>query len=88
MNAYPVPFRVDRSQAPRYRLINSSGEHLRWVRVEIVGPGVVSARLTPRLDPGGAVDVMVRGPDLAEASRLCIRWLRPNGEEYLWAIAF
>jgi len=88
MDAYPVPFRIDRSRAPRYRLVNASAERLRWVRIEMDGPGVASARLTPRLEPGGAVEVMVRGPDLAERSRLCVRWLRPNGEEYLWAIAF
>ncbi|MBO9577930.1 MAG: hypothetical protein J7480_04065 [Microbacteriaceae bacterium] len=88
MDAYPVPFRVDRSRAPRYRIVNSSLEPLRWVRVEMDGPGVATARLTPRLEPGAAIDVVVRGRDLALSSRLCIRWLRPNGEEYLWGIAF
>lgn len=88
MDAYPVPFLVDRSHAPRYRLVNSSAEPLRWVRVEMDGPGVASTRLTPRLDPGDALEVLVRGPDLAQDSRLRVRWLRPTGEEYLWAIAF
>jgi len=88
MDAYPVPFRIDRSRAPRYRLVNASAEPLRWVRVEMDGPGVATAGLTPRLEPGGALDVLVRGRDLAQASRLCIRWLRPNGEEYLWGVAF
>ncbi len=88
MDAYPVPFRVDRSHAPRYRLVNASAESLRWIRVEMDGPGVATARLTPRLEPGSAIDVLVRGQDLAHDSRLCVRWLRPNGEEYLWGIAF
>ncbi len=88
MDAYPVPFRIDRSRAPRYRLVNASSESLRWIRVEMDGPGVATARLTPRLDPGAAIDVVVRGRDLPHDSRLCIRWLRPNGEEYLWGIAF
>jgi len=52
------------------------------------GPGFATARLTPRLDPGDALSVVVRGRDLPRDSRLCIRWLRPNGEEYLWAVAF
>lgn len=88
MDAYPVPFRIDRSRAPRYRLVNASAEPLRWVRIELVGPGIATARPTPRLEPGAALDVLVRGPDLARDSRLCVRWLRPNGEEYLWGIAF
>lgn len=88
MDAYPVPFRVDRSRAPRYRLINESGEPLRWIRIEMEGPGVVNAGLTPRLDPGGAIELVVRGEDLARDSRLQVRWLRPNGEEYLWGVAF
>ncbi len=88
MDAYPVPFRVDRTRAPRLRLVNVSPEPLRWVRVEMDGPGVASARLTPRLEPGDALQVLVRGRDLQRDSRLCVRWLRPNGEEYLWAVAF
>jgi len=88
MDAYPVPFRVDRSAAPRYRLVNASSESLCWVRVEMAGPGLVAAGVTPRLAPGGALDIVVGGRDLAQESRLCVRWLRPNGEEYLWAIAF
>ena len=88
MNAYPVPFRVDRSRAPALRLVNVSREILCWVRVEMDGPGVASARLTPRLDPGAALVVDVRGRDLERDSRLIVRWRRPNGEEYLWGVAF
>jgi len=83
-----VPFRIDRSRAPRYRLVNESAEPLRWVRVEMDGPGVVAAPLTPRLDPGSSLEVRVGGRDLARSSRLVVRWLRPNGEEYLWGVAF
>ncbi len=88
MDAYPVPFRVDRTRAPNLRLVNASTERLRWVRVEMDGPGVATARLTPRLEPGDSLQVLVRGRDLSRESRLCIRWLRPNGEEYLWAVVF
>ena len=87
MEAYPVPFAVDRSAAPRMRIVNTSRETLRWVRLEMHGPGLASSPLTPCLGPGAALEVLTRGADLARASRLCVRWLRPNGEEYVWGIA-
>lgn len=90
--AYRVPFIVDVGAALRHRvvrrLVNISDEPLRWVRVELDGPGVVVAPLTPRLEPDGAIDVHVLGGDLARDTRLCVRWLRPNGEEYLWCLSF
>ncbi len=88
MQSYPVPFRVDHRRASRLRLVNASDEPLRWVRVEMTGPGLAAARLTPRLDPGEALEIAVRGDELAAASRLVVRWLRPSGEEYLWGLAF
>lgn len=88
MEAYRVPFGVDRSGAPRYRLVNRGPHPIRWVRVELDGPGVVSAPLTPRLGPGETLEIAVRGARLAESSRLLVRWLRDDGEEYLWAMAF
>ncbi|OJX70117.1 MAG: hypothetical protein BGO95_03640 [Micrococcales bacterium 73-13] len=87
MDAYPVPFAIDRSRAPRLRIVNTSGEALRWIRVEMRGPGLAMAPLTPRLRPGAALDVLMRGDDLGRRSRVCVRWLRPNGEEYLWGVA-
>jgi len=88
MEAYRVPFAVDRRRAPTYRLVNASLEPLRWVHVELDGPGLASAPLTPRLDPGAAIEVEVRGRDLAAASTLIVRWLRASGDEYLWRVAF
>lgn len=88
MHSYPVPFRVDRSRAPRYVLRNAGDEPVHWVRVEMSGSGIAAAPLTPRLDPGAKLEVLVRGDDLARDSRLIVRWLRPNGEEYLWGVAF
>lgn len=87
MLAYPVPFLVDRRAAPRYRFVNVSAECLRWVRVELRGPGLASAPFLAALAPGSAFEVDLRGDDLASNSRLVLRWLRPNGEEYLWGVS-
>ena len=87
MEAYPVPFDLDRTRPATLVLRNASAETLRWVRVEMLGPGLASAPLTPRLDPGDHIEVKVRGDDLGTSSRVIVRWLRPSGGEYLWGIA-
>jgi hypothetical protein len=88
MEPYRVPFAFDRSRAPRYRLLNRSAETVRGVTATLVGPAVMPAPLPRSLAPGQALDLDIRGEDLARATTLVIRWLRPNGEEYLWRVAF
>jgi len=87
MSAYPVPFTVERDGAQRLRLRNASDEPLHWVRVETSRRGIAWAPLTPRLDPGGWLDVSVQGPELARDTRVIVRWRRPNGDEYLYGVA-
>ena len=87
MPAYPVPFAIERDDARRLRLRNGSAETLHWVRVEVAPRGLAWAPLTPRLEPGAAVEVAVQGSRLELDSRVIVRWRRPNGEEYLYGIA-
>lgn len=87
MSSYPVPFAIDRSRSPRLLLQNASTETLHWVRVEMAGRGLAAAPLTPRLPPGGVLEVGVHGSQLALDSRLIVRWRRPNGDEYLYGVA-
>lgn len=86
---YRVPLRVDRSLAPAfYRLVNESTEPLRGVTAMLSGPGVMPALAPIALAPGAHVDLRIRGADLARSTLLVVRWLRPNGDEYLWRVSF
>lgn len=68
--------------------MNASLESLRWVRIELNGPGIATPPFVPRLGPGETLEVDVRGADLPRATRMVVRWLRENGDEYLWGVAF
>lgn len=85
---YRVPFLFDRSRAPVYRLVNIGPERLRGVTAALSGPGVMPAITPLTLDPSDSVQLLIRGEDLARASTLHIRWLRPSGEEFLWRVSF
>jgi len=88
MDSYPVPFTIDRRRAPRYSLRNASLETVHWVRLDLTGSGVLRAPSPSRLRPGESLEFELRGEDLARDARLVVRWLRPNGEEYLWGVVF
>jgi hypothetical protein len=85
--AYRVPFHFDRSGAPRYRLTNVGDEPLRGVTFLLSGPGVMPTTFRALLPPGSSIDVVIRG-DLARATTLIVRWLRPDGSDYLWRVSF
>lgn len=86
--AYPVPFQFIRARAPDYLLANRSMEPLTGIRLSLTGPGAMPA-LGPRsLPPGGELWVHISGDDLARSTALIVRWLRANGDEYLWRVVF
>ena len=86
---YRLPLRFDRALAPTlYRLVNDGPEVLRGVTALLDGAGVMPALLPVALAPGAHVDIRVRGEDLARSSVLIVRWLRANGDEYLWRVSF
>jgi len=88
MESYPVPFAIDRRRAPRYALRNASLEPVHWIRLELAGPGLLRAPTPARLGPGEVLEFDLRGEDLSRDSRLVVRWLREDGDEYLWSVVF
>ena len=86
--AYAVPLRVDRSHAPRYRLLNVGHERLIGLSTTLLGSGAMTASAPVTLDVGAATELLIRGDDLARRTVLVVRWFRPTGEEYLWRVSF
>ncbi|MHB1173387.1 MAG: hypothetical protein ACYCZY_13075 [Lacisediminihabitans sp.] len=86
--AYAVPLRVDRSDAPRFRIVNVGNESLRGVRLTLLGAGVMPAGIPSTLPPGKALEFTLRGENLALSTIVIVRWFRPTGEEYLWRVSF
>jgi hypothetical protein len=85
---YRVPFLFDRSRAPTYRLVNIGSERLRGVTVSLLGAGLMSPVMPGALDPSRAIELRVLGDDLARDATLLVRWLRPDGADYLWRVSF
>jgi hypothetical protein len=85
---YRVPFRFDRSRAPRYRLVNIGEETLRGVSVTLSGPGLMPALHPTTLRPQDCLELDIRGEELARDSSLTIAWTRSDGCEYLWRVVF
>ena len=83
-----MPFRFDRSRAPSYRLVNVGGETLRGVSAVLNGPGLMPALYPSTLRPEEALELVIRGEDLARDTSLTVAWTRSDGEEYLWRVVF
>jgi hypothetical protein len=83
-----VPWHVDRSAPPVYRLINAGPDVLRGVSVTVAGRATLSVSAPASIEPGDAVAATVTGSDLARGTVLVVRWFRPDGDEYLWHVSF
>ncbi|NYG99555.1 hypothetical protein FJ656_15180 [Schumannella luteola] len=88
MNPYLVPFEVDRETTRGIVLRNVGPEKLRGVSLMLTGAGLMPLVHAAVLPPATALRVQVRGADLALDSAIIVRWLRPDGSEYLWRIVF
>lgn len=88
MDPYRVPFLFDRSRAPTYRLVNVGPERLRGVSVALLGSGLMSPVMPGTLESTEAIELRVRGEHLARDTVLVVRWLRPDGSDYLWRVSF
>ncbi|HEU0205126.1 MAG TPA: hypothetical protein VFQ74_00320 [Pseudolysinimonas sp.] len=88
MEPYRVPFLFDRSRAPLYRLVNVGTEPVRGVTLTLSGAGMMPANQPMALGPSEALEVVIRGDHLEQASAVIVRWLRPSGEDYLWRATF
>lgn len=86
--AYLVPFVLDRSGAPRFELRNRGTEHLRGLRLSLLGHGEILRGPTTDLPAEESLSFFVRGDDIARDCVLLVRWLRPCGDEYLWRASF
>lgn len=83
-HAYPSPWYLDRSLAsPWFELENRGFEAAHAVTITLLGSARLLTAVPGRVDPGRRVRFAVRGDDPAVDSTLIVRWLRPDGEEYL-----
>ncbi|MGO4594310.1 hypothetical protein AB4Z18_10875 [Leifsonia sp. 2TAF2] len=82
-----MPWNVDRTTAPHYRLVNAGRETLSGVTVSIAGSAHLRVSAPSAVAPGEAVRASVSGRDPARDSVLVVRWFPPDGREYLWQIS-
>ena len=82
-----MPWHVDRTTAPHYRLVNAGRETLSGVTVSIAGRAHLRVSTPTAVAPGEAVRASVSGRDPARDSVLVVRWFPPDGREYLWQIS-
>jgi hypothetical protein len=87
VDPYRLPVALDRDRFPRLQLVNTGSETLRGVTVLATGSGRVLAPATAVLAPGDHLDLSVLGADPARDTVLIVRWLRPDGTEWLWRAA-
>jgi hypothetical protein len=83
MDPYRLPFALDRCP-PTYVLTNIGPEILRGVSVQLTGRGVMDAPALTRLLPDDEFVVRVHGDALEIDTAMVVRWIRPDGSEYLW----
>ncbi|KQS08824.1 hypothetical protein DEJ13_04835 [Curtobacterium sp. MCLR17_007] len=86
--AYPVPFAVDRSQAPRrYDLVNIGDEPVDGLSLTHLGSGYCPPLVVRRLDPGRSLGIAVFGAAPDDTGVVIVRWRRPDRSEYLWRMS-
>lgn len=88
-HAYPAPWRLDRTLPPPwFRLGHRGFEPAEAVTVTLLGSARLIAAVPGAVLPGASIRFAIRGSDVALDSTLIVRWVRPNGEAYLWRAAF
>lgn len=86
--AYAVPFRIDRSLAPRYKLANVGSERVRAITLTLLGSGLMLPGPPRGLVPGQSLGFSLRADNPARSTIVVVRWFRPSGEQYLWRVSF
>jgi len=84
--AYRVPFAVERFGSERIELRNVSGEVLRWITIDLMGPGHFVAQTPAKLEPDQALAVWLFGDDLARQTKVQVTWFH-EGAQYLWLVS-
>ncbi|MDN3478794.1 hypothetical protein [Curtobacterium sp. APC 4022] len=88
ITAYPVPFTIDRSAAPRrYELVNTSTETLDGISLTHLGTGYSPPLVVRRLEPGRGLSLAVFGAGADETGVVIVRWRRPDRGEFLWRMS-
>lgn len=86
--AYRVPFRIDRSQAPRrYELVNVGPEPVDGLSLTHLGSGYCPPLAVRRLEPGRSMSIGVFGAGADDTGVVVVRWRRPDRSEYLWRMS-
>lgn len=83
--AYPVPWSIVRTHAPRYRARNVGREVLERVTAADLATGELLTTGAARVPPGHAVDFRLKSPS---TDAVILRWTRSTGAEYLFRITF
>jgi hypothetical protein len=84
--AYRMPFEVERFGSERIELRNASGDVLRWITIDLMGPGHFVAQTPAKLEPGQALAVWLFGDDLARQTKVQVTWFH-EGAQYLWLVS-
>lgn len=85
--AYPVPFAVDRSNAPRlYQIRNMGLEPVRSLRLMHIGSGYCPPLRVRMLAPGATLSIAVFGASATDTGAVMVRWRRTDDAEYLWRL--
>lgn len=88
ITAYPVPFTIDRSAAPRrYELVNTSTETLDGISLTHLGTGYSPPLVVRRLEPGRGLSLAMFGAGADETGVVIVRWRRPDRGEFLWRMS-
>jgi hypothetical protein len=87
-HAYPVPFAVDRTHAPRlYELVNAGLEPVDGVTLTHLGSGYCPPQRVRQLEPGDRLSIAVFGASPEDTGVVIVRWRRPDRSEYLWRMS-
>jgi hypothetical protein len=84
--AYRMPFEVERFGSERIELRNASRDVLRWITIDLMGPGHFVAQTPAKLEPGQALAVWLFGDDLARQTKVQVSWFH-DGVQYLWLVS-
>ncbi|WP_430591676.1 hypothetical protein [Humidisolicoccus flavus] len=84
--AYSVPFRAKFLEDGTTALIeNVSEERLNWVRVDLIGVGMMTPVSPGSMEPGDQIQVRVRGANWENTTRIQLSWLRADDSgPFVW----
>lgn len=86
--AYRVPWRVVAREPSRsVTICNDSAERLTFVRFAVAGEGHLGLSLPRHVHPGESLSAELQWPFGAADTMITVRWFRPDGHEYLWALS-